>query len=631
MSKRKKIFIGIGVALVVVVFMALALLQGRRGGVEVRTQEVKRRNLVAVVTAYGRIRPHLSVDIQAEVSGRIVDLRVEEGDYPEKGDTLLIIDPTTFKAAVRRARAALSSERAAVTQARANRDQAARSLERTRRIHQQSPELISDQELEAAETNFDVQEALFEASEFRALQAEANLQEARDRLAKTVIQAPITGRVTRLNVEQGETAIVGTMNNPGTVLLTVADLSAMEAVVEVDETDVPDIEIGDSTDVEIDAFPDRVFVGWVTEIAQSSIQGGARGLSGRATDQSVDFEVVIRLDDPPPELRPDLSATADVVTAIRDSVLAIPIIALTLQPRPELEEEAPRESEGELIELAPDAEPEDQEGVFVVEDDVAKFRSVKVGIAGRDYFEVVEGLEEGEIVVAGSYQAIRQLKDGSPVKTKGARSSRNRSEQSKVTESPGEEGPGVALAATIEGEARGDVSVAEAIEQRLAYSVLITSLSSLDMALERQQDWARPDLPVYVVPTKVRGNTYYRVLAGILPKRERAMQLMGALASDGVKESVQDWDVRTTGLAFHFGTFGDTEANAKIRELLPLGIPAYKVPAATTADAADRAYHVYAGGYEDADDATLLEEEIARAGLTTKLVDRVGVARQSAE
>ncbi|MEE9132154.1 MAG: efflux RND transporter periplasmic adaptor subunit [Gemmatimonadota bacterium] len=415
---KKKIFIGAGVAVVIIIFVVLALGQGRRGGVDVRTEEVQRRDLVSVVTASGRIRPHRRVDIQAEVSGRIVDLRIVEGELVSEGDTLLIIDPSTFEAAVQRARAALASAQASATQARANRDQARRQFDRTLRIHEQNPELISDSEFETAETNFEVQEALYQAAEHMVEQARANLREARDRLAKTVLIAPMTGLVTRLNVEQGETAIVGTMNNPGTVLLTVADLSEMEAVVEVDETDIPQIELGDSASIEIDAFPDDVFTGRVTEIGHSSIQGGTLGLSGSTSDQSVDFEVVIQLSDPPASLRTDLSATADIVAAMRDSILSIPIIALTLRtPEPEETEEPSSDSESEPIELVEQEEPEEEEGVFVVgEDNTVSFRPVTVGIAGREHFEVLEGLEEGEVIVAGSYQAIRQLENGDLVK-----------------------------------------------------------------------------------------------------------------------------------------------------------------------------------------------------------------------
>ncbi len=414
---KKKIFIAAGVAIVVIVFMGLALRQGRRGGISVRTEEVQRRDLVQVVTSSGRIRPHRRVEIQADVSGRIVDLRVREGDMVSANDTLLIIDPATFMAAEQRAQAALSSAQATATQARASRDQAVRLLDRTLAMREQSPELISDQQMEDAETNAEVQEALYQAAEHSVEQARANLREARDRVSKTVILAPMTGRVVRLNVEQGETAIVGTMNNPGTVLLTVADLSEMEAVVEVDETDIPQIELGDSASIEIDAFPDQVFTGKVTEIGQSSIQGGAAGLSGLTSDQSVDFEVVIRLDSPPSALRTDLSATADIVSEQRDSVLSIPIISLTLR-RPQVEEDAsPGDTGTEEIELAEGTQADEVEGVFVVgEDNIVSFRPVTVGIAGRDHFEVLEGLEEGEVIVAGSFQAIRDLQNGDQVR-----------------------------------------------------------------------------------------------------------------------------------------------------------------------------------------------------------------------
>ncbi|MGD2216110.1 MAG: efflux RND transporter periplasmic adaptor subunit [Gemmatimonadales bacterium] len=414
---RKKLFIGVGGALILLFFVALAMQQGRRGGTEVRTEEVQHRDLVSVVTASGRIRPYRRVEIQADVSGRIVDLRILEGEWVTEGDTLLIIDQSTYLSSEQRAQAALSSAQATAAQARANRDQARRILDRTLRIREQNPQLISDQQFEDAETNFEVQEALYEAAQHSVDQARANLREARDRLAKTVITAPLTGRVTRLNVDQGETAIIGTMNNPGTVLATVADLSEMEAVVEVDETDVPQIALGDSADIEIDAFPDQIFTGVVTEIGHSSIQGGALGFSGTTSDQSVDFEVVIRIDEPPASLRTDLSCTSDIVAEVRDSVLSIPIIALTLRtPEPE-DEETAGDTGSEEIELVEQEEPQELEGVFVMnEDDTVSFRPVRVGIAGREHFEVLEGLEEGEVIVAGSYQAIRMLQEGDPVR-----------------------------------------------------------------------------------------------------------------------------------------------------------------------------------------------------------------------
>lgn len=418
-KKRKKILIGAGVGGAIVLFSVLAIAGGRQKGIEVRTEKVQRRGLVAIVTASGHIRPHRSVDIQADVSGRIVELRVKEGELVKKGDILLRIDPTTFEAAVQRARAAVAQAEAQVTQARANVEQARRSLERVESLKAENPTLVSDEQLELARTNDAVQRALAEAAEHAVRQARAALKEASDQLAKTVIRAPMDGQVTRLNVEEGETAIIGTMNNPGTILLTVADLSEMETVVEVDETDIPQIHLGDSASVEIDAFPNQKFVGRVSEIGHSAINAPARSAltPGRSAEQAVDFEVVVALGSPPQDLRPDLSATADVVTGTRDSVLSIPIIALTLKDLG-ARERAPRERTGDTLALGVGGERDDREveGVYVVKDGRVEFRPVKVGLAGQNHFEVLEGLTEGEEIVAGTYQAIRKLKDGARVK-----------------------------------------------------------------------------------------------------------------------------------------------------------------------------------------------------------------------
>jgi HlyD family secretion protein len=224
----------------------------------------------------------------------------------------------------------------------------------------------------------------------------------------------MSGRITRLSVEKGETAIVGTMNNPGSLLLTVSDLSEMEAVIEVDETDVPEISIGDSASIEIDAFPNQRFTGRVTKIGNSSIRP-LQSMTSTASEQAIDFEVRISLDTPPEGIRPDLSATADVITATREQVRAIPIIALTL-----IDEDDFELMENEL--MAEDSariagrDASQIEGVYVVEDGVVHFRSVVIGITGDNYFEVLDGLQEGETIVSGSYQAIRELRDGAAVK-----------------------------------------------------------------------------------------------------------------------------------------------------------------------------------------------------------------------
>jgi HlyD family secretion protein len=425
MSRKRKVAIGIGV-LVVVAVAAAAL--GRRGGdeIEVRVEDVGRRDLVARVTATGHIEPKRSVDISADVSGRIVRLTVEEGDDVVEGDLLLVIDPARFDAAVDRAEAALADARAREAQARGNYLQAQRDWDRIRQLSDAAAGMVTETEYEQTRTQAEVQEALSESARHGVEMARASVREAANNLSKTVIEAPMSGRVTRLNVERGETAVVGTMNNPGSLLLTIADLSIMEAVIEVDETDVPEIEVGDSTVVFIDAYPGREFLGRVTKIGNSSIR--PRNQLQSSSEQAIDFEVRITLEDPGVDLRTDLSATADVITAVRPEVLAIPIISLALMESSRFER-IPQEGEEVQQEDGSDTDSDEEagtpegsgdsepiEGVYVLDGDRVRFRPVEVGIAGDNYFEVISGLEEGETVVSGTYQAIRDLEDGAIVR-----------------------------------------------------------------------------------------------------------------------------------------------------------------------------------------------------------------------
>ncbi len=406
MTQRRKILIGVGV---LALLGLLSYLSVQRGGdaTEVRAEVVRERSLVSRVTASGHIEPKRSVEISADISGRVVRLPVEEGQDVEEGDLLLVIDPTQYEAAVRQAEARLAEARARERRTRADYRQAQREWERLQSLQERTPDLVTDQEAEQTRTRAEVAEAEWQAAEHAVEEAEAAVAEARDRLDKTVIRAPMSGRVTRVNVEQGETAIVGTMNNPGTVLLTVADLAVMETVVEVDETDVSRVAAGDSASVEIDAFPDTAFAGRVTKIGNSSVR--PRGQAGSGQDQAVDFEVRITLDDPPPGIRPDLSATADVVTATRAEALAIPIIALTLQETDQL-------AEGWRDRLSGGVRPGDEvEGVFLATGGTARFQPARVGVAGDNYFEVLSGLSAGDTVISGSYQAIRGLSDGDAV------------------------------------------------------------------------------------------------------------------------------------------------------------------------------------------------------------------------
>ena len=427
MSRKRKIAIGAGV--LVVLAVVAASLGGSDGDeIGVRVEEVSRQDLVARVTATGHVEPKTSIDISADVSGRIVQLTVEEGDDVEEGQLILVIDPARFEAAVDRAEAGLADAQAREAQARGNYQQAQRDWDRIRQLNEAAEGMITETEFEQARTNAEVQQALAESARHGVNMARASVREARDNLAKTVIEAPMSGRVTRLNVERGETAVVGTMNNPGSLLLTIADLSVMEAVIEVDETDVPEIEIGDSTVVTIDAFRGQEFNGRVTKIGNSSIR--PRSQLQSSSEQAIDFEVRITLENPGVDLRTDLSATADVVTSVRPDVLAIPIIALTLMDPSQFEripiegaevQQEEDDSQGESGESGASggAASEPIEGVYVLDGDRVRFRPVEVGIAGDNYFEVLDGLEEGETVVSGTYQAIRELEDGALVSVEG--------------------------------------------------------------------------------------------------------------------------------------------------------------------------------------------------------------------
>lgn len=412
MSKRTKWILG-AVAVVVVGSVA-ASAAARRGGkaVEVKIVAVDKRDLVASVTASGQVQPRTKVDVASDISGRIVRLAVKEGQIVKKGQFLLEIDPEQYIAAVQQAEAGLSSAKAQAAQARANLLQAKRNYERQTEIKKTNPQLISDSDLETLKTQMEVNEALNEAAVHNVEQATASLRTARNNLRKTTIVAPMAGRITRLAIEQGETAVPGTFNKDAALLLTISDMSVLETKVKVDETDVARIALGDSAVVQIDAFPDTTFLGKVIEIAHSSVRNVA---SANSQDQSIDYEVTIQLINPPPDTRPDFSATAKIVTDTRTRVLSIPIIALTVRENEELSSEDSAVTVGK----APVKEvgKRDVEGVFIVgTDNKVTFRPVDVGISGDNYFEVLKGLTTGEKIVGGTYQAIQQLKDGALVK-----------------------------------------------------------------------------------------------------------------------------------------------------------------------------------------------------------------------
>jgi len=405
MQNRTKILIGIAVVLVFGTAAILSVVRGRDTGIEVRTETIERRDLVAIVTASGNIRARRTVDISSDVSARVAQLMIEEGDDVVRGQILLRLEPDQYQAALARTEASLAQAEAQESQQKASLLRTERDRDRLLQLRARDSILVSSQQIDDAETDVEVQQAMLESAGFGVAQARAAVDESADLMSKTIFTAPMDGKVTRLNVEEGETVIIGTMNNAGSLVLTISDLAVIEVVVQVDETEVSKISVGDSASIRIDAFADREFAGRVTEIGNSAINPPDQQAAGQQA--AIDFEVVLTLDASDAPLRPDLSATAEVVIETRDDVVAVPIIALTVRDQ----EEDSTQSEA----AAADEESSDVEGVFVVADGTVSFTPVTIGIAGQEYFEIISGLSAGDTVVAGPYQRIRQLRDGDAV------------------------------------------------------------------------------------------------------------------------------------------------------------------------------------------------------------------------
>ncbi len=409
MSRRTKL--GLFGAVVVVVLVVVFMGAAKRGdaGTPVRMEQVSRKDLIATVTASGTIRPKTKVDISSDITGRITEIAVREGDWVEKGQFLIQIDPRQYEAAVNRSSALLASGEAAMLRAKANVEEADRAQKRAEQLRAAGESLISDEAYEQAQTALDIAIANYEASKAQVDQYRASLDEAREQLSKTRLVAPMAGRVVRLAVEEGEVAVPGTFSRETALLMTVADMSEILAEVQVDETDVIRLSLADSVQVTIDAYPDTAFVGYVTKISNSARLSATQTAAG-SSDRAVDFDVEITLASPPADIRPDLSATARIVTDVRKDVLAIPIISLTVRDHEVLANESVEQDTSGV------GRTRETEGVFVVQNDVVSFMPVKVGIAGEEYFEVLSGLDEGTTIVAGPYQSIRDLRDSTKVR-----------------------------------------------------------------------------------------------------------------------------------------------------------------------------------------------------------------------
>lgn len=397
MKRRTKVLIGVGV--LVVGGGAGGVVMSRRGKdvTPVTFGKVERMNLTSKVSANGRIDAKRKADLSANVMGQVVNLAVREGDIVRRGDFLLQIDQKQLAATASGAEASLRAVFSDRDAARANALVADQELARAQKNFDQR--IISTAELDRARSARDAASATLKGLDERIGEARANLTAARDTLSKTTMRAPMDGMVTSLPVHEGEVAVIGTMNNAGTKLMTIADMSVVEAVIEVDETDMPNVRIGQQATVTIDAYPNKKFSGVVTDVGSSPIQRNATG--GQTGGEAIDFEVKIQLENPPPGVRPGFTASAEIVTGTRSNVLAIPLQALVVREKPG--------AKG-------GAKPEDEEGVFVREGGVAKFAPVKTGLTGEGDVEIVSGLRAGQQIVTGPFRALREIKDGSKVK-----------------------------------------------------------------------------------------------------------------------------------------------------------------------------------------------------------------------
>ncbi len=399
LQRRKKTLIFMAVVLVILVVVGLNLRSQREKTVKVTIEKVKKQNLTSIVSASGEVKPKKNVNISAQVPGRIIKIGIVEGQEVNSGDFLLKLDSTQYEANADRDRNFIQASKADLIQAEARLQRDKSAYDRQKKLFEE--QLISKDQLESVKLEYDVSVSQVNSIRFQIKQAEANLKSTMDNLSKTVFNAPITGMITSLKVEEGETAIVGTMNNPGTVLMTIADLSIMEVEVQVDETDVVGVKLGQEANVRVDAFPDTVFKGKVTEIGSSALQ---KVTGGTTTQEAKDFKVVVTLENPSQKLKPGLSASADIITAQKQSVLAVPISSLVLRDRPA----APGDK--------PDAKKE-EEGVYIVDNCRVKFQPVEKGISGGMNMEITAGLKEDQDIVTGPYASLRELKDGIMIKT----------------------------------------------------------------------------------------------------------------------------------------------------------------------------------------------------------------------
>jgi HlyD family secretion protein len=450
MSTWKKIAIGAGVVVLLSAIVGFTVYQSHKNVVTVQTGKAQRMDLVAIVSASGEIKPKTYVNIGANAFGKITKLYVREGDRVKRGQMLAQLENVQPEADMDATHASLEAARTDAVAAEAALNTSAADLNRAKSDAERSDldwsraqglykdALISKSDydmqkaahqtavagLAQAEARVAQAKAQKESADRRIGQAGANLTHAADVLKKTTYQAPFDGVITNLPVREGETVVIGIQNSPGSTLMTLADMSVITAEVKVDETDIVNVQMGQSAQVTIDAIPKKIFKAVVTEIGDNAIvrsTGVSTSQQTTASQEAKDFKVVVTLQDPPEDLRPGLSATAKITTATRGNALTVPIQALTVRRQADL---IPGNEKGSVQAAAPEASKEkdnqEMQGVFVLRNHKAEFVQVDTGIAGTTDIEVIKGLKEGDEIITGSYKVLRTLRPGSSIKVDNA-------------------------------------------------------------------------------------------------------------------------------------------------------------------------------------------------------------------
>lgn len=462
MKRKWKIVITVAVVLVAVVGVWASTVYTKRGTVTVQSGKATRQDLVSQVAASGEIKPKNYVNIGANAVGELTEILVKEGDRVRKGQLLARIediqpradldaqkanissaeaDSTAAEAAVRAADESVKLAQSAIDQTKADLERAKADFERTEA--QFNEQLLARQEYDLRKYTYEAQKAALQQSSTRLAQAraqreqaaaslassqkrvalaKANLTRFNDVLQKRNSYAPLDGVVTNLPVRVGETVVPGLQNQTGTLIMTIADMSLITAEIKVDETDIVNVKLGQPVEVTIDAVPNRTFTGRVTEMGNTAIlrsSGVAASQSAISSQEAKDFKVVVALDNPPEEIRPGLSCSAKITTATRQNVLTIPIQALTVRQKGDLEPQTTGKTTQAAAKTDPAAEKarkEELQGVFVVSGGKAVFRKVETGITGPTDIEVLSGLKEGDEIITGTYQVIRTIRNESLIK-----------------------------------------------------------------------------------------------------------------------------------------------------------------------------------------------------------------------